>query len=53
MMNVLTSTSSVNSICLEWLNIEMVRYFQERYGDDASDKVELIGYHVGYRLTER
>ena len=43
----------VNSICLELLNIEMVNFFRESFGEDSGSKLEHIGHDVGYRLTER
>jgi predicted hydrocarbon binding protein len=52
-METTLSKWNVNSICLEWLNVGVVRYFREVYGENSSNLIEKIGYNVGYRLTER
>jgi hypothetical protein len=43
----------VNSICLELLNVELVNFFRESFGEESGTKLEHIGYDVGYRLMER
>ena len=43
-------TTEVAESCFETLHGEMVKYFSEQ---GRMDKVELIGYHVGYQLIEK